>query len=111
MCVTSEIQMEVAGEMQQMKTSSCDKSNMCDGMDKGYYKIEDGSCATMPGDQGQRIYCSHATPADGAIPGYVNCPKVTLQVNPTPAPETPAVANKNGIDVVLKYTPAPTSSS
>jgi len=79
-CLTSKIEIKMDGEMKTMYTSNCDKMQLCQGMGKGYYEIEDGKCGTMPGEGGQKIYCSRTSPEDGRIPNGVDCPKINMRV-------------------------------
>lgn len=79
-CLTSKIELKMDNIMKTMYTSNCDKMQLCEGMGKGYYKIEDGKCGTMPGEGGQKIYCSRTSPEDGKIPNGVDCPQINMRV-------------------------------
>merc|ERR1711935_666013 len=84
-CITNRIQLVINGSPKMLYTSNCDKMRLCDGMGKGYYRINDGSCGKFPGKGGQEIYCTKQTPQGGIIPKNVQCPVIKLDLNGGPS--------------------------
>lgn len=83
-CLTSRVHLKITENGKEtsktLYTSNCDKMRLCTGMGEGYYTIEEGHCGTMPGEDGQDIYCSRGTPPKGKIPEGTECKKIVMKV-------------------------------